>query len=58
MKQKKPLIETNPYLRDPKQRSKLIRRSVLTSSAVDGIYVDLPPDEEEIEQEDKQVGSS
>lgn len=41
---KRPLIETNPYLIDPAQRDRLITRSVLTSSAVEGIYVDLPPE--------------
>lgn len=33
----KPLIETNPYLRDPVERQKRIARSVRTSSAVEGI---------------------
>lgn len=36
---KKPLIETNQYLRDPVQRDRLINRSVLTSSAVEGIHL-------------------
>lgn len=36
---KKPLIETNKYLRDPAQRDRLINRSVLTSSAVEGIHL-------------------
>ena len=36
---KRPLIETNPYLRDPEQRDRLIARSVLTSSAVEGIHL-------------------
>ena len=43
MNRKKPLVETNPYLRDTKQRAELIRMSVLTSSAVEGIYVDIKP---------------
>ena len=34
---KKTLIETNPYLKDPNQREKLVRRSVRTSCAVEGI---------------------
>lgn len=33
----KPLIETNPYLKDPVQREKLITRSVRTSCGVEGI---------------------
>ena len=44
MKQKnKPLAETNPYLKNPKKRAELIRMSVLTSSAVEGIYVNIKP---------------
>lgn len=34
---RKPLIETNPYLKDAKTRQKLIARSVRTSSGVEGI---------------------
>jgi len=33
----KPLTETNPYLRDPVERKKLIARSVRTSCGVEGI---------------------
>ncbi len=33
----KPLIETNPYLKNASLRAKLIARSVRTSSAVEGI---------------------
>lgn len=33
----KPLIETNPYLKDPVMRKKLISRSVRTSCGVEGI---------------------
>jgi hypothetical protein len=35
----KPLIETNPYLKDPAMRDKLISRSVRSSSAVEGIKI-------------------
>lgn len=41
MKYKKPLTETNPYLKDPKQRAELIKMSVLSSSAVEGIYFNI-----------------
>lgn len=34
-------MATNPYLKNPKQRAKLIRRSVETSSAIEGIHVKL-----------------
>ena len=33
----KPLIETNPYLKNPSTRDKLISRSVRTSCGVEGI---------------------
>jgi hypothetical protein len=36
---KKSLIETNPYLKDPEMRKKLVKRSVRTSCAVEGIAV-------------------
>lgn len=44
----KPLIETNPYLNDPKTREALIKRSVETSCGVEGIkvtssaYIEIP----------------
>jgi len=43
MNKRKSLIETNPYLKDPKKRAELIRMSVLTSSAVEGIYINIQP---------------
>ena len=42
MTKQKPLIDTNPYLKDPAQRKRLIRRSVRTSSAVEGIKNNSP----------------
>jgi Fic family protein len=36
---KKSLLETNPYLKDPEMRKKLIRRSIISSSAIEGIYI-------------------
>lgn len=38
----KALIETNPYLKDPITREKLIERSVTTSCGVEGIKVTTP----------------
>lgn len=35
---KKPLIETNPYLKDPKKREAMIKRSVLSSTAIEGVH--------------------
>ncbi len=35
----KPLIETNPYLKNASMRKKLISRSVRTSCGVEGIKV-------------------
>ena len=33
----KPLIETNPYLKDPSEMRRLVARSVRTSCGVEGI---------------------
>ena len=43
---KKSLLETNPYLKDPAQRKLLMRRSLVSSFAIEGIYL-----------KDKTVGS-
>ena len=32
----KPLIETNPYLRDPEERRRLLEENAYTSSVVEG----------------------
>lgn len=37
----KSLLETNPYLKDPVMREKLIERSVVSSFGVEGIKLDL-----------------
>ncbi len=37
MKTRRPLIETNPYMKDAAIREKLISRSVRTSCGVEGI---------------------
>ena len=34
----KKLTETNPYLRDPVERARLVLRSVAESSAIEGIH--------------------
>jgi len=34
---KKSLLETNPYLKDPTQRQRLLRQSLVSSFAVEGI---------------------
>lgn len=39
---KKPLIETNPYLRDPVQREILLDIAVRSSTAIEGVQVLLP----------------
>ena len=39
---KKPLIETNPFLKDPELRKALIDRSVASSSAIEGIKIKYP----------------
>lgn len=40
---KKSLIETNPYLKDPEQRKKLLRRSLVSSFAIEGIHLKEEP---------------
>lgn len=37
----KSLLETNPYLKDPQMREKLIMQSVISSCGVEGVKVDL-----------------
>lgn len=37
----KPLIETNPYLKDAATREALITRSVETSCGVEGVKIDF-----------------
>jgi hypothetical protein len=36
---KKSLLETNPYLKEPEQRKRLLRRSLVSSFAVEGIVL-------------------
>ena len=40
---KKSLIETNPYLKDPVERKRLMRRSLVSSFAIEGIYLKEEP---------------
>lgn len=40
---KKSLLETNPYLKDPAQRKRLLRRSLVSSFAVEGIVLKEEP---------------
>ena len=35
----KPLSQTNPYLRDPKQRAEMTRAHIIGSSAIEGVHV-------------------
>jgi len=36
---KKPLIETNPCLKDPKIRLEMLEQSVLSSTAIEGVHI-------------------
>jgi hypothetical protein len=36
---KKSLLETNPYMKDPTERKRLMRRSLVSSFAIEGIYL-------------------
>lgn len=40
---KKSLLETNPYLKDPAERKRLMRRSLVSSFAIEGIYLKEEP---------------
>jgi hypothetical protein len=40
---KKSLLETNPYLKDPAQRKRLLRRSLVSSFAIEGIVLKEEP---------------
>jgi hypothetical protein len=40
---KKSLLETNPYLKDPAERKRLMRRSLVSSFAIEGIYLKDEP---------------
>lgn len=35
---KKPLSETNPYLKDPAKRETMIKKAVISSTAIEGIH--------------------
>ncbi|HXE95842.1 MAG TPA: hypothetical protein VN642_05525 [Dongiaceae bacterium] len=40
---KKSLLETNPYLKDPAERKRLMRRSLVSSFAIEGIVLKEEP---------------
>ena len=42
MSKKRTLKDTNPYLKNPKQRDNLLRASVNTSTAVEGVHFIIP----------------
>jgi len=57
----KSLLETNPYLKDPVQRKRLLRRSLVSSFAIEGIYIteeDLDRFEKEAAERDSGKESS
>jgi hypothetical protein len=37
---KKPLLKTNPYLRDPVKRREMFAMTVYTSTGVEGVHLD------------------
>jgi hypothetical protein len=39
---KKSLLETNPYLKDPELRNALIKISVASSTAIEGVRIKVP----------------
>jgi len=50
---KKPLKETNPYLKDPELRDALINLSVSSSTAVEGVRITYPKLSKPIEKKIK-----
>lgn len=50
---KKSLLETNPYLKDPEMRKKMMRRSIISSSAIEGIFIT----EEDLAEQDSKAES-
>lgn len=44
MKETKPLIETNPYLKDPKKRKNMFYINALSSFAIEGKYIRITRD--------------
>jgi hypothetical protein len=54
---KKTLIHTNPYLNDPKKRDALLRRSIISSTAIEGVQVFLRHDEKNKQQDEQELTS-
>jgi len=38
---KKALILTNPYLKDPVKRAKMLRVNIVTSTAIEGVHIKI-----------------
>jgi len=51
------LIKTNPYLRDSKKRKELLVRTVVSSTAIEGVHLD-PEDLENYDRDTKLAVSS
>ncbi len=49
------LIHTNPYLRDPKEREDLLSRTVISSTAIEGVILDSAEIERSIPASGKHV---
>ncbi len=55
---KKSLLETNPYLKDPKLRKFLIERSVASSCTVEGIRVKYPKFTKELKKKMHEIAAA
>ena len=42
-----PLIETNPYLKNPAQREKMLVTAVVSSTSIEGVHVVIPKNDNE-----------
>jgi hypothetical protein len=55
---KKSLLETNPYLKDPKLRAFLIERCVASSTAIEGVHIKYPKLTKEIKKKMREIAAA
>jgi hypothetical protein len=55
---KKSLLETNPYLKDPEVRAFLIERSVVSSTAIEGVHFKYPKLTREIRKKMRKIAAA
>lgn len=50
---KKSLIETNPYLKDPKKRKTMFYTTVSSSTAIEGVHIAVDKAIKDVKESDK-----